>query len=97
MLVTEPTPFGLHDLTLAVETMRKLDLPFGVVSNRADGGDGKTVAYCDSEDIAILSEVPDLRSVAEAYSRGELLAEISPAYRRGMEKLLVRIVQETKQ
>ncbi len=96
VLVTEPTPFGLHDLKLAVKTMQKLDLPFGVVINRADSGDLKTRDYCRENTIPILSEIPDLRPVAEAYSRGELLSFVSPSYRHGIERLLDRIRQEAQ-
>jgi len=80
LLVTEPTPFGLHDLKLAVEMVRVLRLPFGVVINRADAGDDRTRAYCKEEGIAILAEIPDDREVAQAYSRGEMACEALPAY-----------------
>ena len=59
VLVTEPTPFGLKDLVLAVETMRQLRLPFGVVINRADVGDGRVLDYCTVEQIPVLLEIPD--------------------------------------
>ncbi|MBN2446445.1 MAG: ATP-binding protein [Phycisphaerae bacterium] len=81
ILVTEPTPFGLHDLTLAVETMRKLELPFGVVVNRADAGDRRVVEYCAQEQITLLAEIPDDRRVAQAYSRGELASNALPEMR----------------
>ncbi|MDH7602904.1 MAG: ATP-binding protein [Armatimonadota bacterium] len=75
LLVTEPTPFGLHDLTIAVETVRALDVPFAVVLNRADVGDERVHEYCRSENIDIIGEIPDDRRIAEAYSRGFLVAE----------------------
>jgi len=75
VLVTEPTPFGLNDLTLAVEAVRVLGLPFGVVINRAGSGDGRVHEYCAAEGIDILAEIPDERRIAEAYSRGRLLVE----------------------
>ena len=81
LLVTEPTPFGLHDLTLAVEMVRELRLPFGVVINRADSGDDRVREYCRKEWITVLAEIPDDRRIAEAYSRGELLVEALPEYR----------------
>ncbi|HEQ60443.1 MAG TPA: (4Fe-4S)-binding protein [Firmicutes bacterium] len=80
LLVTEPTPFGLNDLTLAVEMVRALDLPFGVVINRADVGDRQTHAYCEMNRIDILAEIPDDRRVAEAYSRGQMACEAIPEY-----------------
>jgi len=78
LLVTEPTPFGLHDLKLAVEMARALGLKFGVVVNRADAGDREVWDYCQRQRIAILAEIPDDRAVAEAYSRGELAASCVP-------------------
>jgi len=77
LLVTEPTPFGLHDLSLAVETVRLLELPFGVVVNRVGVGDDRVHAYCDREGIPILLEIPDDRRIAEAYSRGELVIDVA--------------------
>ncbi len=81
VLVTEPTPFGLHDLTLAVDTVRALGLRFGVVINRVGVGDDRVQRYCAGEDIPILLEIPDDRRVAEAYSRGELIIDALPEYR----------------
>ena len=80
VLVTEPTPFGLHDLTLAVDTVRALALPFGVVINRIGVGDERVHRYCEAEGITILLELPDDRRVAEAYSRGELIVDALPDY-----------------
>ena len=80
LLVTEPTPFGLNDLRLAVETVRELQLPFGVFVNREDGGDRRVHEYCDVERIAHLGKIPDGRRAAEAYSRGQLLAEALPEF-----------------
>ncbi len=72
LLVTEPTPFGLHDLKLAVEMVRALRLTFGVVVNRSDTGDHAVWDYCRHQRIAVLAALSDDRAVAEAYSRGEL-------------------------
>jgi len=80
VLVTEPTPFGLHDLTLAVDTVRALKLPFGVVINRVGVGDERVHRYCQTEGIPILLEIPDDRRIAVAYSRGELMVEALPEY-----------------
>ena len=80
MLVTEPTPFGLHDLKLAVEMVRVLKLPFGVVINRADLGGRETHSYCYAQRIPILQEIPDDRKLAEAYSRGVMACEALPGY-----------------
>jgi MinD superfamily P-loop ATPase len=78
VLVTEPTPFGLHDLTLAVETVRRLEYPFGVVVNRAGAGDDRVHRYCDAEGVPVLLDIPDDRRVAEAYSEGTLAIEAVP-------------------
>lgn len=88
VLVTEPTPFGLNDLKLAVEMARALNLRFGVVVNRADAGDREVWDYCRQERIDILAEIPDDRAVAEAYSRGELAAKAVPQVAERMRELL---------
>lgn len=91
LLVTEPTPFGLNDLKLAVEMIRALHLPFAVVVNRAGVGDQQTQEYCRREAIEILAEIPDDRRVAEAYSAGRLACEAVPEFRLGLEELLARL------
>jgi len=91
LLVTEPTPFGLHDLQLAVEMVRALHLPMGVVINRARSGGGETYEYCRRQGIDIWAEIPDDRRVAEAYSRGILAWEAAPEFRAAMQDLLARI------
>jgi len=87
VLVTEPTPFGLNDLKLAVAVVRELKVPFGVVVNRAGSGDGRVQEYCRDEWIPVLAEIPDDRRIAEAYSRGELAVEALPEYRQFFEEL----------
>ena len=91
VLVTEPTPFGLNDLKLAVETMRAVGLPFGVVINRSDVGDNRVVEYCAAESIELLAEIPDDRRIAEAYSRGELAVAAVPEIRATFETLRAAI------
>jgi MinD superfamily P-loop ATPase len=81
LLVTEPTPFGLNDLRLAVGMIRKLRIPIGVVINRADVGDRKVWHYCEEESIPILMEIPLDRRIAEAYSKGVPLIKAIPEYR----------------
>ncbi len=73
ILITEPTPFGLHDLKLAVETMRELDKKFAVVINRYGIGNDEVTEYCKKEKIEILAKLPNDRKIAELYSRGELI------------------------
>jgi MinD superfamily P-loop ATPase len=91
LLVAEPTPFGLNDLTLAVEMVRALRLPFAAVINRADVGDGRTKDYCRREGIDVLAEIPDDRRVAEAYSRGEMACEAVPGYGQVYGRLLAEL------
>ncbi len=95
LLVTEPTPFGLHDLTLAVEAVKKLGLPAGLVINRADMGDRRVHEYAQAEKLPILMEIPYDRSIAEAYSRGYLFAEASDEWRGRFQKLYERIKERT--
>jgi len=95
ILVTEPTPFGLNDLKLAVDMVRALGLPFGVVINRADVGDRQVHQYCDQNGIGILAEIPDDRRIAEAYSRGELIGESVPDYEGVFVTLLHDVTQKT--
>ncbi len=72
ILVTEPTPFGLHDLKLAVETMRHVGTPFAVVINRDGIGNADVEDYCREEHIDILARIPNDRKIAEVYSSGGL-------------------------
>lgn len=81
LLVTEPTPFGLHDLSLAVEAVRVLGIPCGLVINRADIGDNKVQEYAAREDLPILLEIPYDRRIAEIYSRGQCLVEEMPQWK----------------
>ena len=91
VLVTEPTPFGLHDLTLAVEMIRKLGVRHGVVINRADSGDQRVRDYCATEGIPVLLELPDDRRVAEAYSRGEMAVQALPEWQTVFSTLWTRL------
>ena len=94
LLVTEPTPFGLHDLRLAVEVARELRVPVGVVINRDGVGDAKVDEYCAAEGIAVLMRIPLLRSIAEAYSKGVPLVEALPEYQERFQELYRRIEGE---
>ena len=87
LLVTEPTPFGLNDLILAVEMLKKLAIPYGVVINCADIGDNEVNKYCESENIPILMTIPWDRKIAEAYSKGTPLIEALPEFKNKFFKL----------
>jgi MinD superfamily P-loop ATPase len=93
LLVTEPTPFGLNDLRLAVEMTRTLGLAFGVVINRADIGDQAVRRYCATEAIPLLMEIPEDRRVAEAYSRGQPAVHALPPLRAVFRELGERLVE----
>lgn len=80
LLVTEPTPFGLNDLILAVQTVRKLHIPYGVVLNRAGIGDAKVEEYCCKENIPVLLTIPLDTAIARLYSEGVTLAEGMPQW-----------------
>jgi len=88
LLVTEPTPFGLHDLKLAVEMVRAVGLGFGVVINRADLTFREVDRYCRAEQIDVLATIPDDRRIAESYSRGILACEALTEYRAVFSDLL---------
>ncbi|MEM3055334.1 MAG: 4Fe-4S binding protein, partial [Candidatus Bathyarchaeia archaeon] len=70
ILVTEPTPFGLHDLKIIVQVLKDMKIPLGVVVNRASIGDKKVYEYCKEKRIPILLEIPYQREIAELYSKG---------------------------
>jgi MinD superfamily P-loop ATPase len=91
VLVTEPTPFGLNDLELAVAVIEKLSLPCGVVLNRADMGDDGVENFCKANDIDILMRIPQRRDIAKAYSAGRLLIDVLPEYRYVFRQLLQNI------
>jgi MinD superfamily P-loop ATPase len=91
LLVTEPTPFGLNDLVLAVETVRQLDIPCGVVLNRAGVGDGKTEKYCAEENIPVLLTIPLDTNIASLYSQGVPLVEGMPDYKSSFIELYGKI------
>ncbi len=94
VLVTEPTPFGLNDLRLAVGMLRELHLPFGVVINRSDIGGSMVRDYCRTERIRILLEVPFDRRTARAYAVGRLASETDRAFAGRMRKLYESVLQE---
>ena len=91
LLVTEPTPFGLNDLVLAVEMVRALGLPFGVIVNRMGAGDDRIQEFCQKENVDILLEIPDDRRIAESYSRGILMVDALPEYGDVFRELLRKI------
>lgn len=93
LLVTEPTPFGLHDLRLAVEVARELNIPAGVVINRDGPGDVQVDEFCQAEGIPILMRVPFERSIAEGIARGRSLADVHPEYAQRFRRMMVQIAE----
>jgi len=91
LLVTEPTPFGLHDVKLAVGAVRILGIPCGLVINRSDMGDDRLREYAGAEGIPILMEIPFDRKIAESYSRGELLVDVRPEWKEKFLRLYEKI------
>jgi len=91
LLVTEPTPFGLNDLVLAVETVKELKIPCGVVINRAGVGDRKVEEYCTKENIPVLLTIPMDTDIARIYSRGITLVEGMTQWKESFLELFDRI------
>lgn len=81
VLVTEPTPFGLHDLDLAVKLMATLGMPCGVIINRSGMGDDRVEKYLAAHDIPLLGSLPHSREAASKYSEGGLLYETIPGFK----------------
>jgi MinD superfamily P-loop ATPase len=92
LLVTEPTPFGLNDLILAVEVLRKIKIPFGVVINRSDLGNTKTEEYCKKENITVLMRIPFKKEIAMAYSKGEPIVKVFPEYNKDFAQLYKQVI-----
>ena len=81
ILVTEPTPFGLNDLKLAVGATKVLNIPCGLVINRSDLGDDKVKDYANSENLPVLMDIPFDRRIAEVYSRGDMIVDVMPEWK----------------
>ena len=97
LLVTEPTPFGLNDLKLAVGMVRELKLPFAVVINQSDLGDDQVQQYCDGENIQIILEIRNDRRIAEAYSVGKMIVNVLPEYKKDFSRLYESVCQRLKE
>jgi len=91
VLVTEPTPFGLNDLILAVETVRQLEIPCGIVLNRTGVGDGRTEEYCRKENLPVLLTIPLDTEIARLYSRGITLVKGMPQWQESFLGLFDKI------
>jgi len=92
LLVTEPTPFGLHDLKQVAEIVKELGIPAGVVINRDGIGDNAVEDYCIESGLPILMQIPMEERIAKAIARGSLLLDAAPEYRRDFQSLLEDIL-----
>ncbi len=97
VMVTEPTPFGLNDLKLAVGAVRKLGLTTSIVINRSDVGNSGVEDYCREEGLDVILKIPHSRSVAEAYARGEMPVVTVPGYADMLETLAGAVLTRTRE
>lgn len=95
LLVTEDTPFGLHDLEVAADVLKETGIPTGVVMNRADLGDGKVDAFCRERGIPVLMRIDYDEVVASGYAAGRTIVESRPSYRQAFVSLYERMVEQT--
>ncbi len=96
ILVTEPTPFGLYDLQLAVDLMREMKKPFGLVVNKAGLGDLEVYKYLKKENIELLAEIPFDKEYAVQYAKGQLLTNIPPLIEQEYLKLAIYLKNRMK-
>jgi len=95
ILVTEPTPFGLHDLRQAYQVTQKLGIPAGVIINRAGIGDTGVEQYCEEMDINILMQIQYERKIGQGIARGKSLLDINPAYDSKFQQLYQQIKEDS--
>ena len=94
ILVTEPTPFGLHDLKLAMEVVKLLGIPFGVIVNRMGSGDDRVQKYCTEHGVQLLMEIPQSQEIASLYSKGIPFVTEMPEWKERFVQLYNRIERE---
>lgn len=90
ILVTESTPFGMHDLRLAVDVTARLGIPAGVVINRSDGKDDETIRFCAENDLDIMMTIPFSREIAAIQNRGNLLCRARPEWQKDFSSLYLK-------
>ena len=91
IIVTEPSPFGLSDMKLVVKLLKDIKIPFGIVVNKAEDDETELKKYCFSENITILGEIPFSRKIAENYSKGEIISDVLPEYRKYYENIWKKV------
>jgi MinD superfamily P-loop ATPase len=96
VLVTEPTPFGLHDLKIIVQVLETMQIPCGVVVNRAGVGDKKVYEFCGEKNIPVLLEIPYDRRIAELYSRGVPFSLEIPEWKQKFQSLFETVTELAK-
>jgi MinD superfamily P-loop ATPase len=94
LLVTEPTPFGLHDLKQMVGILRDMNIPAGIVINRDGIGNNVVETFCSAEKLPVLLRIPFDRQIAEGISKGETLVDIFPGYSTVFRRLINRIEED---
>lgn len=97
LLVTEPTPFGLHDLKLAAQLATEFDIPAGVVINRDGVGDTQVETFCQQAGIPILMRIPLDRDIGAGIAQGKTLVQIQPEYRDDFQNMFVQIRDQVAQ
>ena len=97
ILITEPTPFGLNDVILAIDTMKELHKDFGIVINRYGIGNDDVIEYCEKNDIPVIAKIPNKREIAELYSKGKLLWDKVPEVKTELEKIFQYLTNNAKQ
>lgn len=90
ILVTESTPFGLHDLQLAADVAARMGIPAGIVINRSDGKDDLTLRFCADHDLDVLMTIPFSREIAAIQSRGDLLCRARPEWQKDFRSLFIK-------
>jgi len=96
IIVSEPTPFGLHDLQITIETMKKLGLNFGIVINKSFSSSDPVMDYCLKNDVDILGTIKHMKSFAEVGAVGELLVKRFPSFRNSVESVLEKVQNSMK-
>lgn len=91
ILVTEPSPFGLSDMKLVVQLLQDMEIPFGIVINKADDENSEILDFCDKNSIEILGELPFSREVAKSYSEGKIIADALPDSQEIFKNILKKV------
>ncbi len=97
LLVTEPTPFGLHDLRLAYDLTRELGIPAGVILNRDGIGTADVEKFCAAAGLPVLLHIPLDRSIAEGLAQGIPLVNTHPEYRARFREVFEKVCSELKE